>query len=48
VRTDLAAGAYNIGWAVFPILDPQWLFRFAGMPLSNDPAVFACLAGWDG
>jgi hypothetical protein len=40
----LAAGAYNIGWAVFSILDPQWLFRFAGMPLSNYPAVFACLA----
>ena len=40
----LAAGVYNIGWAVFSILDPQWLFRFAGMPLSNYPAVFACLA----
>src|SRR5579862_7559214 len=40
----VAAGVYNIVWAIFSILDPQWLFRFAGMPLSNDPAVFACLA----
>jgi hypothetical protein len=40
----IAAGAYNIGWAVFSILDPQWLFRFAGMPLANYPAIFACLA----
>lgn len=39
-----AACAYNIGWAIFSVLDPQWLFRFAGMPLSNYPAVFACLA----
>lgn len=40
----IAAGVYNIAWAIFSILDPQWLFRAAGMPLSNDPAVFACLA----
>jgi hypothetical protein len=40
----IAAGAYNIGWAAFSILDPQWLFRFAGMPLANYPALFACLA----
>ena len=40
----IAAGAYNIGWALYSILDPQWLFRFAGMPLLNHPAVFACLA----
>jgi len=40
----IAAGAYNIGWAVYSILDPQWLFRFAAMPLGNYPAVFACLA----
>jgi hypothetical protein len=40
----IAAGLYNIAWAVCSILDPQWLFRFAGMPLANYPAVFACLA----
>jgi hypothetical protein len=40
----IAAGVYNIAWALFSILDPQWLFRFAGMPLANYPAVFACLA----
>ncbi len=25
-------------------VDPQWLFRFARMPESNYPEVFACLA----
>ena len=40
----LAAGLYNIAWGAFSALDPQWLFRFAGMPPSNQPAVFACLA----
>jgi hypothetical protein len=40
----VAAGVYNIAWAMFSILDPQWLFRFARMPLLNHPAVFACLA----
>jgi len=40
----IAAGTYNIGWALYSIVDPQWLFRFAGMPLLNYPAVFACLA----
>jgi hypothetical protein len=38
-----AAGLYNLSWAVWSIADPQWLFRFTGMPLSNHPAVFACL-----
>jgi hypothetical protein len=38
-----AAGVYNIAWGVWSALDPQWLFRFTGMPLSNTPAVFACL-----
>lgn len=39
----LAAGCYNIGWGIFSALDPQWLFRFAGMPLANHPQIFACL-----
>jgi len=28
----VAAGIYNIGWGIFSALDPQWLFRFSGMP----------------
>ena len=42
-RVFLAAGFYNLGWGVFSIVDPQWLFRFAGMPLQNYPEIFACL-----
>ena len=38
------AGLYNIGWGMWSAADPQWLFRFAGMPPLNYPAVFACLA----
>jgi hypothetical protein len=38
-----AAGLYNIAWGAYSALDPQWLFRFAGMPLSNTPEIFACL-----
>ena len=40
----LVAGAYNIAWGVYSSIDPQWLFRFARMPLSNTPEIFACLA----
>jgi hypothetical protein len=39
----LLAGTYNIVWGLYAAFDPQWLFRFAGMPLQNQPAVFACL-----
>jgi len=39
----VAAGLYNIAFGLFAAVDPQWLFRFAGMPLLNHPAVFACL-----
>jgi hypothetical protein len=38
-----AAGVYNIAWGLWSIADPQWLFRVAGMPPANYPAVFACL-----
>lgn len=38
------AGLYNIGWGIYSALDPQWLFRFAGLPLLNHPSVFSCLA----
>jgi len=39
----VAAGAYNLAWGAYAALDPQWLFRFAGMPEINHPAIFACL-----
>jgi hypothetical protein len=38
-----AAGAYNLAWGAYAALDPQWLFRLAGMPPLNHPAIFACL-----
>jgi hypothetical protein len=38
-----AAGIYNIAWGLFAALDPQWLFRFAGMPPVNYPDLFSCL-----
>jgi hypothetical protein len=39
----IAAGIYNICWGIYAALDPQWLFRFARMPLDNHPQIFACL-----
>jgi hypothetical protein len=39
----VAAGVYNIAWGIWSAADPQWLFRFAGMPPINHEAVFACL-----
>lgn len=41
--TFIAAGLYNLAWGAFSIHDPQWLFRFAGMPPANHPQIFACL-----
>jgi hypothetical protein len=38
-----AAGFYNIAWGLYTVADPQWLFRYAGMPLANYPQIFACL-----
>lgn len=40
----IAAGLYNFAWGLFSSLYPQWLFDFAGMPRSNTPEIFACLA----
>lgn len=37
------AGVYNLAWGAYSALDPQWLFRYAGMPELNHPAIFACL-----
>jgi hypothetical protein len=39
----VTAGLYNILWGRWSVSDPQWLFRFTGMPLANQPALFACL-----
>jgi hypothetical protein len=39
----VAAGLYNIAWGLYSALDPQWLFRFAGMAPLNHPAILACL-----
>jgi hypothetical protein len=41
--TFLAAGAYNILWGLYTVVDPQWLFRVVGMQPSNTPQIFACL-----
>lgn len=37
------AAVYNVLWGLYAAVDPQWLFRFAGMPSLNHPALFACL-----
>jgi hypothetical protein len=42
-KVFVVAGVYNIGWGIWAAVDPQWLFRFAGMPLANHPEIFACL-----
>jgi len=39
----IAAALYNVLWGLYAAVDPQWLFRFAGMPPMNQPALFACL-----
>jgi hypothetical protein len=39
----VAAGAYNIAWGCYAVLDPQWFFRLSGLPPSNSPQIFACL-----
>jgi hypothetical protein len=39
----ITAGIYNIAWGLYAAIDPQWLFRFAGMPPANHPQIFACL-----
>jgi hypothetical protein len=38
------AGVYNILWGAYSALDPQWLFRFSGLPFLNHPSIFSCLA----
>jgi hypothetical protein len=39
----VAAGFYNLAWGLYTSFNPQWLFRYANMPLENYPEIFACL-----
>jgi hypothetical protein len=39
----VTAGFYNILWGLYSVSDPQWLFRYAGLPPQNYPEIFACL-----
>ncbi|WP_220506274.1 hypothetical protein [Microbispora sp. H10830] len=39
----VAAGVYNIAWGAYAAMDPQWLFRFAGMSPQNHPQIFTTL-----
>jgi len=39
----LLAGIYNMAWGLYAAIDPQWLFRFAGMQPLNHPQIFSCL-----
>ena len=41
--TFCLAGVYNILWGLYAAWDPQWLFRFAHLPLQNYPEIFVCL-----
>ena len=39
----VAAATYNVAWGIHAALDPQWLFRLAGLEPLNHPAIFQCL-----
>lgn len=39
----ITAGVYNIAWGIFAAFDPQWIFRFAHLPIANYPEIYACL-----
>jgi small multidrug resistance pump len=41
--TFVAAGLYNIGWGLYAVADPQWLFRLAGMAPQNHAQIFMTL-----
>ena len=40
----LAAGAYNLIWGAYSLIDPGWLFRLADMSPARYPQLFACMA----
>ncbi|MFE6937702.1 hypothetical protein [Streptomyces chartreusis] len=42
-RIFVAAGVYNVVWGCYAAVDPQWLFRGAGMPPQNHPQIFMTL-----
>jgi len=39
----LTAALYNMSWGVYSAFDPQWFFRFSGLPPTNHPEIFVCL-----
>jgi len=39
----LLAGVYNNSWGAYAAYDPQWLFRFSGLPPINHPQIYQCL-----
>ena len=41
--TFCLAALYNILWGLYAAWDPQWLFRFAHLPVQNHPEIFVCL-----
>ena len=41
--TFVLAGLYNILWGLYAAIDPQYVFRFAGMEPMVHPQIFACL-----
>jgi hypothetical protein len=41
--TFAAAAVYNLSWGLFAAVDPQWLFRYTGLPPLNHPAIYQCL-----
>jgi len=41
--TFALAAVYNVSWGIYAAIDPQWLFRFSGLPPMQHPAIFACL-----
>ena len=41
--TFVLAGIYNLLWGLYAAIDPQYVFRFAGMEPMVPPQIFACL-----
>lgn len=41
--TFALAGVYNGLWGLYAVVDPQWLFMYAGMAPMNHPEVFRTL-----
>lgn len=41
--TFTLAGVYSVAWGLYAVIDPQWLFRFAGMAPMRHPQLLATL-----